>query len=45
MAGAGWLVGCFTPAIGRKVKSWFSKEGAVVKADASKAVASAEKKL
>jgi hypothetical protein len=30
-AGVGWLVGCFTPAIGRKVKSLFSKEVAVVK--------------
>jgi hypothetical protein len=25
-AGLGWLVGCFTPAVGRKVKSWFSSE-------------------
>ncbi len=37
-AGAGWLVGCFTPAVGRKVKSWFSKT-------ATTAVTSVAKKL
>ena len=29
-AGAGWLIGCFTPAVGRKVKSWFVKESTAV---------------
>lgn len=31
-AAVGFVVGCFTPAIGRKVKAWFSKEAAAVKA-------------
>jgi hypothetical protein len=31
-AGLGWLAGCFTPSIGRTVKSWFSKEATAVKA-------------
>jgi hypothetical protein len=30
-AGLGWLVGCFTPAVGRKVKALFVKEAAAVK--------------
>lgn len=33
--GIGFVAGAFTPAIGRKIKSWFVKEGTVVKADVS----------
>ena len=29
-----YLVGVFTPSVSREVKSWFSKEGAKVEADA-----------
>ena len=31
-AGLGWLVGCFTPAVGRKVKALFVKEATAAKA-------------
>ncbi len=37
-AGIGWLIGCFTPAVGRTVKSWFVKEATVVKADVEKKI-------
>lgn len=33
-AGAAYLAGVFTPSVSREVKSWFSKEGAVVVAAA-----------
>jgi hypothetical protein len=33
-AAAAYLVGVFTPSVSREVKSWFSKEGAKVEADA-----------
>ena len=29
-AAIGWLIGCFTPAVGRKVKAWFTKESTAV---------------
>lgn len=41
-AAVGYIAGAFTPAIGRKIKALFVKEGAVVKADASAAEASAK---
>jgi hypothetical protein len=44
-AGAGFLVGCFTPAIGRKVKAFFVKETSAVKADVAKDAQAAAKKL
>lgn len=31
IAGVGFTVGCFCPAVARKVKSWFSKEGTAIK--------------
>lgn len=34
---AGYIAGAFTPAIGRKIKSFFVKKADVVKADATKA--------
>lgn len=43
IAGIGWLVGCFTPAVGKEVKSWFSSEGKKVVSIAD-AEASAAKK-
>ena len=36
VAGIGYVAGAFTPSIGRKIKSWFVSEAAVVKADVSK---------
>jgi hypothetical protein len=39
--GIGFVAGAFTPAIGRKIKALFVKEGAAVKAD----VSAVEKKL
>jgi hypothetical protein len=48
-AAVGFGVGCFTPAVGRKVKALFVKEADAVKADAkadaSKVVADVTKKL
>jgi len=35
-AAAGWLVGCFTPAVCKEVKSWFSSEAKTVVADVVK---------
>lgn len=35
-AGIGFVVGAFTPAVGRAIKSWFVKESSVVKADVTK---------
>ena len=35
-AGLGWLVGCFTPAVGRTVKSWFSKTASAAASDVAK---------
>ncbi len=32
-AGIGFVAGAFTPAIGRKIKSWFVKEATAVEAD------------
>lgn len=37
----GFVVGAFTPAVGRKIKSWFVKESTAVKTDAANVVASA----
>ncbi len=44
-AGIGFVVGAFTPAVGREIKSWFVKESSVVKTDASQAAANVAKKL
>jgi len=44
-AAIGFVVGAFAPAVGRKIKSWFVKEGAVVKADVKTDAAKVEKKL
>ena len=44
-AGVAYLVGVFTPAVSRKVKSWFSKEASVVKADVVKAEADVKAKI
>jgi hypothetical protein len=41
----GFGVGVFCPAVARKVKAAFSKEVAVVKADASKVIADVKAKL
>lgn len=39
-AGSGWLIGCFTPAVGRIVKAWITKKltaaETTVKADIKK---------
>jgi hypothetical protein len=32
-AGVGFVVGAFTPAVGRKIKSFLTKEATVVKTD------------
>jgi len=32
----GWVVGCFTPSLGRIVKAWFVKESKVVTSDVTK---------
>jgi len=49
IAGIGWLIGCFTPAVGKEVKSWFSSEGAkvvsIADAEAKAAEADIKKKL
>ena len=37
-AAGGWFIGCFTPAIGREVKSWLVKESTTVKTDIKAAV-------
>ena len=42
---AGFAVGCAFPGVVRKVRAYFFKEAAAVKADAVKAVVSAETKL
>jgi hypothetical protein len=44
-AGVGFLVGCFCPAIARRVKALFVKEGDAAKTAASNAAADAAKKL
>lgn len=44
-AGAGFVIGAFTPAIGRKIKSWFVKEATATKTAATTAAATAVKKL
>ena len=44
-AGVGFVVGAFTPAVGRKIKAFFVKETTVLKADAKSAEASVAKKL
>lgn len=43
--GIGFVVGAFTPAIGRKIKSLFVKEGAVVKTAVTNEAQNLEKKL
>jgi hypothetical protein len=35
-AAVGFVVGAFTPAVGRKIKSWFVPESKVVVADVTK---------
>jgi hypothetical protein len=40
--GIGFVVGAFTPAIGRKIKALFVKDTATLKADAIKAEATAK---
>jgi hypothetical protein len=35
-AGIGFIVGAFTPSVGRTIKAWFTKESTVVKTDISK---------
>jgi hypothetical protein len=32
IAGSGWLIGVFTPAVGRKVKAWIVKEDTALEA-------------
>lgn len=44
-AGGGFVIGAFTPSIGRKIKSWFVKETSAIKADVSKDAQAAAKKL
>lgn len=44
-AGVGFLVGCFTPAVGRVVKSFFVKESTALKADVKADEAAVAKKL
>jgi hypothetical protein len=34
-AGIGYIAGAFTPAVGREIKSWFVKEAADAKKEAS----------
>jgi hypothetical protein len=41
-AGAGYVAGAFTPAIGRKIKALFVKDTATLKVDVAKAQASLE---
>lgn len=40
-AGVGFVVGAFTPAIGRKIKSWFVKETTALKTDVTSAASTA----
>lgn len=44
-AGVGFVVGAFTPAIGRKIKSFFVKETTVLKADVKADEAAVAKKV
>lgn len=44
-AGVGFIVGAFTPAIGRKIKALFVKESKVVVAKVESEAAAIEKKL
>lgn len=44
-AGIGFVVGAFTPAIGRKIKAYFVKETTALKSDFSKGVSDVAKKL
>jgi hypothetical protein len=41
-AAVGFVAGAFTPAVGRTIKAWFSKEVAAVKADVVADVVKAE---
>lgn len=36
--GIGFVIGAFTPAVGRTIKSWFSKEATTVVDDVKKVV-------
>lgn len=40
-AAVGYVVGAFTPAVGRKIKSFFSKDATAAKTAATSAVSSA----
>lgn len=40
-AGIGFVVGAFTPAVGREIKSWFVKESTAAKNTAASAVSTA----
>lgn len=44
-AGIGFVVGAFTPSVGRRIKAFFVKESSALKADAKSAATAAEKKL
>lgn len=44
-AAVGFVVGAFTPAIGRKIKAYFVKETTVLKADVKTEAANVQKKL
>jgi hypothetical protein len=44
-AGVGFVVGAFTPAVGRKIKALFVKETSAAKAAASSAVSNVAKKI
>lgn len=44
-AGAGYVAGAFTPAVGRTIKGWFVKETTAVKTAVKTDVSAVEKKL
>jgi hypothetical protein len=44
-AAVGFVVGAFTPAIGRKIKSFLTKEATAVKAEVEKLAADVKKKV
>jgi hypothetical protein len=44
-AGVGFVVGCFCPAVARKVKSFLTKEATVVKTDVEAAAKKVDAKL
>lgn len=44
-AGVGFVVGAFTPSVGRTIKGWFVKESKVAVTAAKQEVTAVEKKL